>query len=241
MTQGFYPTAGQIKRYQEDLHKNGYLYLEKLPDGFDNLQFAQEFGRVMRQYDGSVIWPVKADPQFDALYHSRNTQKLLPHTECYEFTGLPPKYLVLWCVNPASCGGGKTLLYDSLEYFNSLAHEDYSYLTNTYVTYEASSGIKKSMALSARHLILTPNNKDHDIVRFSRNCMRHDGDEKIEKAAAGLVESFEEDHFEIEWKQNAFLIWDNQRMLHNRTSFTDRTRELHRLWLSDPEQVALAA
>lgn len=236
----YYPTDKKIENYRRSLSDDGYLFVENLPDGFDHLYFAQEFGRVMQQYDGSVIWPVKADPQFDTLYHSRNTQQLMPHTECYEFNGIPPKYLVLWCVSPAHCGGGQTMLYDTDKYFNDLDPADLEYLKSTKVTYNASSGIQKSIQLSARHTVLTDIENSRSLVRFSRNCMDHGGDDRMEALAQGLVDTFERDHFDISWNKNDLLIWDNQRMLHNRSAFADRSRELHRLWMSNPDQLELS-
>lgn len=234
MTSTPYPSAATVRTYTQTLADDGYLFLDTLPDGFDHLHFAQEFGRVMRQYDGSVIWPVKADKQFDTLYHSRNTQQLMPHTECYEFDGVPPKYLVLWCIEPAKCGGGATMLYDSTHFLGQLSPEDRAHLAGTPVTYNASSGIQKSMTLSARHRVVTEQDVGRPLVRFSRNCMDHGGDPVMEHLAQAMVDTFEADHFTIDWTKNAFLIWDNHRMLHNRTAFTDRDRELHRLWMTAP-------
>ncbi|MCU0681142.1 MAG: TauD/TfdA family dioxygenase [Polyangiaceae bacterium] len=224
----------QIGQWQEQLARDGYLYLEDLPEGIDHYALAQTFGRLLPQYDGRYLWSIKADPQFDNLYHSLNTKKLSPHTECYEFEGLPPRYLALWCVRPASCGGGLTTLFDALAFFRSLSPEVRRRAESVRFPFRSSSGIQKSnLARTAEHPFLDQLPDGRMCVRFSFNNVDFGADDVMRDAAQSLVDAFESSHVPIRWKRDAFLIWDNQRVLHSRTSYEDRERELRRVWLTD--------
>ncbi len=227
-------TSTQVFEAQKRrLESDGYLYLEDLPEDFDHLAFAQRFGTLMPQYDGEIVWSIKADPKFDDHYHSLNTKKLNPHTECYEFEGTPPRYLALWCVHPASCGGGLTTLADGYRFIEQLSDSDRRYVSEKRFPYCSSSGIQASnLGRVAEHPMYDTSSQDRPIVRYSFNCMQRDGDARMEEIAQRFKQFFHDTCVGIEWKKNAFLIWDNFRILHSRTAYKDRARELRRVWLS---------
>lgn len=226
-------TKEQIAKYRQHLKEHGYLYIENIDDDFDHLQFVQEFGKLMPQYDGEMVWSIKADPKFDDAYHSLNTKKLSPHTECYEFQSTPPKYLSLWCQEVSDCGGGQTTLYDLFPYFKQLDEERYNAATSVELEFQSSSGIQSSdLGRTAKHPLLIES-EGEIMVRFSRNCMDCKGNTVIDELADDVVKEFEENHVKIDWSKNSFLIWDNHRILHSRTAYTDRKRELTRVWLED--------
>ncbi|WP_367986647.1 TauD/TfdA family dioxygenase [Vibrio sp. NTOU-M3] len=224
-------TESEIGSFRNTLIHKGYLYIDNLPEGFDHFRFAQEFGKLTPQYDGNIIWSIKADKKFDDHYHSLNTKKLSPHTECYEFPGIPPNYLALWCDVPATCGGGQTTLLDVLPFFNSLDSSEQEAAENEAIKFVSSSGIQSSaLGVEAKHCLVTSRDGEAPLIRFSRNCVENSS-AIIDSIANKLVEEFESKHDAIHWKKNAFLIWDNQRVVHSRTEFSDRGRELKRVWL----------
>ena len=92
--------------FDRNLVDHGYVYLHNVPDTFDHLALLKELGDFMPQYDGKFIWDLTPEPDMDDVYHSRNTRALVPHTEAYEYPLLPPRYLALWCVQPAQGLGG---------------------------------------------------------------------------------------------------------------------------------------
>lgn len=223
-----------LQLFHRQLQDEGYLYINGLQPGFDHLSFAQEFGKLLPQYDGRLVWSIKADPQFDDKYHSLNTKKLSPHTECYEYQSLPPKYLALWCNRAPSDAGGMTTLYDGLAFIASLPADEREALKTTAFEFNSSSGIQASaLGKTAINRILDSHNDSKPILRFSYNCINWNGNKKCHEIATRLVEAFEDRATAIRWEENAFLIWDNHRMLHSRTAFEDRARELTRVWLSE--------
>jgi len=221
----------RFAEYQARLVRDGYLYVD-LPEGADHVAFAQRFGALMPQYDGKEIWSIKADPKFDNHYHSLNTKKLNPHTECYEYAGTPPRYLALWCIETASCGGGQTTLADAYAFVAGLPENEREYVRSKKFRYVSSSGIQASgLGKVAEHHMYDEHSEERPIVRFSFNCMDREGDPLMEDIATRCVKFFDDTHVSIHWRKNAFLIWDNYRMMHSRTSYEDRTRELGRVWL----------
>lgn len=223
----------QIQQFRDQLKRDGYLFLADLPEGFDHFYFVQEFGKLMPQYDGRIVWAIEPKVEFDEHYHSLNTKKLSPHTECYEYPGMPPKFLSLWCKQPAECGGGQTTLLDVRPFIDELAGAERLAAHETKVSFVSSSGIQStSLGKKAEHTLVTDTGGEHPVFRFSRNCVESTSPE-IDAIGGKLVERFEQEHMAITWKKNSFLIWDNHRVLHSRTAFTDRNRKLERVWLVD--------
>ncbi|MEW5289798.1 GNAT family N-acetyltransferase [Erwinia papayae] len=227
-------SKSEIAGFKNELAEKGYLFIQDLPDGFDHLYFSQEFGKLLPQYDGNLVWSIRPKPEFDNHYHSLNTKKLSPHTECYEYPGLPPKYLSLWCVTPSECGGGQTTLLDVLSFFEELSTEEKKVLTEEQINFVSSSGIQSSaLGKKALHPIVSEQSEGKNpLIRFSRNCVENCSPD-VEKIGDKLVAKFEKEHLSIDWKKNSFLIWDNQRLVHSRTAFEDRNRELKRVWLTN--------
>jgi hypothetical protein len=214
------------------LTEYGFVYIEGLPDGFDHVMYAEQLAPLLPQYDGRFVWSIKADPKFDEHYHSLNTKALNPHTECYEYEGIPPQYLALYCVTPPHCGGGHTQLADGYQFVSSLSSNVRDHCSQHKFKFVSSSGIQASnLGKTARHPMYEIGVEDRPIVRFSYNCMERGGDSVVEKVAEDFVDFFASSHHFVEWKKNAFLIWDNFRVLHSRDAFQDRSRELKRLWL----------
>jgi hypothetical protein len=86
----------------------GYVYLTGISDGFDHVMEMRHFGEPVLQYNGALIRDVKPAPDIgNDVYSASNTRELTPHTESYEFEGLPPRYVALWCVRPAEGPGAR--------------------------------------------------------------------------------------------------------------------------------------
>jgi len=83
------------------LDEVGYVYVDGIPESFDHAGFLRtRLGPLLPQYDGETVWSIRPDQRFEGTYHSLNSRRLTPHTECYEWQDAPPKYLALWCLVP---------------------------------------------------------------------------------------------------------------------------------------------
>ncbi len=222
------------QRYKEVLKKDGYINFTELPDALDYIRFLEPFGNIVPQYDGQIIWSIKSDQRFSNVYHSLNNKHLLPHTECYEFEGQPPKYLALWCVKAAEDGGGQTTLADSYTFISSLTQEERALLASCICRFHSTAGLEKSkLGREAYHpivdLSIDPN---EPILRYSFACLDDMGNSFIRDIRQRILNFFERTCVPIFYQQNSLLVWDNWRMLHARTGFADQTRHLKRVWLS---------
>lgn len=222
-------TVASIQRL---LDKNGYAYVGGVPEKFDHVEFLRRLGPLMPQYDGELIWSIKAQKRFDDLYHSLNTKPLLPHTECYEFPGTPPKYLALWCLVPTT-EGGQTTLADMYGFVDTLTQEERTRLAEGRYQFCSSSGVQDmELGRVAEHPFIERRPDRPTIIRFSRNNVRAE-DDLMPRILDQAVEYFDREHVAITFEPRAFLVWDNHRMVHSRTGYTDRRRHLRRVWLQE--------
>jgi alpha-ketoglutarate-dependent taurine dioxygenase len=219
--------------FRRMLDRNGYVYLDRVPEGFDHVEFLRRFGDFMPQYDGDLIWSVRPLKRFENMYHSLNTRPLTPHTECYEFPGTPPRYLGLWCIVPAADGGGQTTLADSRPFLESLTTQELAELSTRQYTFISADGVRDmELGRTAVHALYELREGRDPILRFSYNWVRHH-DPYLLDMRDRVVRYFVEHHVAISIEPRAVLLWDNHRVLHSRTGFTDEGRHLRRVWLGE--------
>lgn len=217
------------------LDSAGYFYLRDVPDAFDHQAFVERFGTLTPQYRGELIWNLTPEDGMDEYYHSRNTRALVPHTECYEFPGEPPAYLALWCVRPAEGLGGATTLADGYEFLKELSRAELEQLETRVYTFRSSEGLRRQgVEMTAAHPILERSADRSPILRFSyNNTVAVPGDGLLHDFLERGYGFFARHHFSVTIERNGLLLWDNHRMIHSRTSFTDRRRHLRRALLSE--------
>lgn len=220
-----------IVNLKEKLKKLGYLYLKNI---FDPFSLVQEFGKLIPQYDGKIIWDIKAEKKYENVYHSLNKVKLYPHTECYEFQTMPPKYLCLWCEKPNTCEGGHTTILDALDYFKNLQKKEIDHLKSKSFNFSASKGIQKSgKQFIAENKFIDLDKYESEMIRFSYNNVDFKNDMLTKQICEKFLEHFEKEFISFKWEKNDFLIWDNHRMVHSRTQYEDNSRLLKRVWLKN--------
>ncbi len=216
--------------FRKLMDDNGYALLRNVHDEFDPVAFCKELGDFVPQYTGVMVGDVIPEPGMDDFYHAGNSRPLLPHSEGYDFVGLPPRYLALWCIKPAHGSGGETTLADAYDWVSTLTGEERSCLLERVYKWTTTDAVRSmGLKLSARHPILEERN-GRFIVRFSyNNLIRDTSDEFTERILSGGKEFFYRAHFAVEYYKNDMLVLDNWRMLHARNAFTDRGRHLKRI------------
>ncbi|MEU6586864.1 TauD/TfdA family dioxygenase [Nocardia sp. NPDC046763] len=222
---------------RSELEQNGYCHLANLPAGFDHLGILAGLGPIRPQYRGELVWDLKPEPNMDDVYHSNNRAALLPHTEGYELSGLPPRYIGLWCVRPAAGPGGETTLADGHSVLSVLSDSDLTLLRTHQYEWKSSEGLaRQGIRLRTRHPVL----EDHGgntVLRFSyNNAVRVEEGPLIRYLELGL-EHFDRTRVALRLARADLLVWDNWRMLHSRTAFRDPGRHLKRV-LIDAKEVA---
>ncbi|MEB3181825.1 MAG: TauD/TfdA family dioxygenase [Nostocaceae cyanobacterium] len=235
--------AESISQYQQLLQDKHFIYVETKNPNFDWKEFAKLVtGKDLMPQYGKLIFQVKYEPEFLNFSDARGQKRLLPHTEATDYP-TPPKYLALWCKKPADCGGGLTTLAYVEGFLKTLTEAEKKQLMATHHYFGATRGVHASRTQGAIHPILSYEcNKP--ILRFSCNYITHGDyspnpdnlipftpDPFLAEISDRLLAYFEENHLAILMQQFSLLLWDNQSMMHSRTTYKDPTRILERIFL----------
>jgi len=226
--------SNELGMMRQSLGELGYVYLRDLPDDFDHPALLAQFGEFMPQYDGELVWDLRPEPGMDDIYHSRNTRSLVPHTEMYERTGYPPRYVALWCVRPAAGGGGETTLADGREWLAGFSEDDLRIMRERTYQWHSSEGLaRQNLLIAAEHSILEdgPDGGER-VLRYSYNNVTRVDDGFLPAFLESGLEFFTAKHIPIDIEKNALLLWDNWRMLHSRNAFKDSSRHLKRVLIA---------
>ncbi len=193
------------------------------------LKLAKEFGEIVPQYQGEDIFDVKPDPNMQDYYFSQNKKMLFPHSEAYEFD-IPPRYVLLACREPDKFGHGLTVLSDMHHFLTTLKSSELQFITTKKYLFHSNSGLQKKGFY--RESLSSIYDKEKRIFRYSYNNMSYDmHDEKTKNILSKIKDYYINNSSTILLKRNQFIIIDNYRMLHGRTSFLDPNRWLERIWI----------
>ena len=224
------PRDDLVRTAREMLDEHGYVQLVNVPDDFHYVDFASEFGDFVPNYGGPVVGDVRPEPGMEDVYHAGNTRPLTPHTEGYDFTTPPPRYLMLWCVTPASGEGGETTIGDTKPWVEALDESDREHLFSTVFHWKTTDGIaRKGLDLHTEHPVLEDMGAPTPTVRFSCNNLLHEDDDVALRLQAEWQRRYADEAVWIRYHRNDVLLWDNWRVLHARNAFSDPQRHLRRL------------
>ncbi|WP_317698720.1 TauD/TfdA family dioxygenase [Aeromicrobium sp. REDSEA-S32_B7] len=224
------PRDDLVRTARDMLDEHGYVQLVNVPDDFHYVDFASKFGDFVPNYGGPVVGDVRPEPGMEDVYHAGNTRPLTPHTEGYDFTTPPPRYLMLWCVTPASGEGGETTIGDTKPWIEALDDSDREHLYSTVFHWKTTDGIaRKGLDLHTEHPVLEDMGAPTPTVRFSCNNLLHEDDDVAVRLQAEWQRRYADEAVWIRYHRNDVLLWDNWRVLHARNAFSDPQRHLRRL------------
>lgn len=213
-----------------ELESNGFFKLGNVDSEEAFLSIAKNLGTLVPQYDGALVWSIKAKEKAARSYHSLSTGELLPHTECYEFAQTPPKYLALWCKDPGQGEGGSTLLGSLKSAINTVCtSEELEKLKKYNLSFSTTPGLKED---GMNHEFKCPMISDNGVIRFSVKCMTGRDLPWLESRKEDIKNQLYRNSFEFKWSRGDLLLWNNHELAHWREGFTDINRELRRVWLS---------
>ena len=234
-----FPVDSSLEEQEKALKHNGYLYLSNSSPDFNWKSYTQHLTKtqLMPQDSGELIYPVKSVFGFEQQSDSKSQNELRAHTEA-SYLSLPPKYLALRCVQPAQCGGGFTTLADGEEFLRTLTEQEQKLLLKSRYKFANKDRTRK---ITAPILEFYQNKL---MFRFSFNILAHDNpspdisknatisDPFLKDICNRFVKFFEAHQIAVRMEKNSLLIWDNYRMLHARTKYSDSSRHLERIWLN---------
>jgi alpha-ketoglutarate-dependent taurine dioxygenase len=197
------------------------------PDKSSVSAFLENFGSIYRQYGNNTVWDVV--PRVIGADTSVGNEYIPLHTEMNEFL-IPPDYVALFCVRN-SYDGGLLKLVDSHKLIRMLTETELKKLEDAVLKFRVKKSIEQTYGrIEQEAPILSFNESNESTVRFSRNAEVVSGREVV-SWFSGKIESLTIT-LNRQMKPNELLIWDNTRMLHGRSKFTDRDRLLWRICLS---------
>ena len=233
----------------EELSARGWTVLtaDELAD--DVAGTLQQFGPIIPQFNGQTAFAITRKPGYEDLPYSQSMNGIGPHTEAPVYAP-PPRYLALHCHQQATCGGGHTGLVDGYRFLALLERTEpqlHQWLVETPVEFVATAKPGEAAQRRVKEYILTPT-PDGDIFRFSYNQF-HYGDvnpskENLQQSLVANSTSplarfavlgeayFLEHNTPVLIPNGCLLIWDNWRMIHARSRYTDPARNLTRYWLA---------
>ena len=226
---------------QRRLDQWGYVVV---PD-VGNLAAAEEIvrsvGELIPQYNGDLTHEVTYRPGNDHKAYSQSANTILAHTEAPGWHP-SPAYLALFCHRQARCGGGHTDLLDVRKLVGALDADELALMTDAELHFPGPDGGIHSAMLST-------DAAGDTVARFSYNLLTtSDYDPTLDadvdhgrlplgeagrRLAHRVSDLFRELRTGVLIPDGSLLIWDNQRMLHARSEYADRSRHLTRFWSTD--------
>jgi TfdA family taurine catabolism dioxygenase TauD len=215
-----------------------------IPD-VGNLTVAEELvrsvGDLIPQYHGGLTHEVTYRPGNDHKAYSQSANTILAHTEAPGWDP-SPAYLALFCHRQARCGGGHTDLLDVRRLVGALDADEIALMTDAELHFPGPTG-------GVRSTMLSTDSAGDTVARFSYNLLttsdydpdlgvdvEHSGlplGEPGRKLAHRVSDLFRELRTSVLIPDGSLLIWDNQRMLHARSEYADRSRHLTRFFCGD--------
>ncbi|MES2093599.1 MAG: TauD/TfdA family dioxygenase [Actinomycetota bacterium] len=184
--------------------------------------------------DGGALWPIA--PRASSGTFSLTSEEARLHTDA-QYHDRPEPAFLLFCVVPASCGGGANRLLrasdlsDGLGSTEMLTQADVASLRKEIWSWEVPAVFQtpSTQAISPPHAVLGGD----ETVRWRSDNLRPGNDEQSN--TADRFREYIEGHPAVETvflEAGDVLYCDNQRALHGRTAFQDQRRLLYRtrLW-----------
>jgi len=242
VTKPFLLTPASTSLTRAVLDEHGYALIRDVGDQDAAAELLREIGELIPQYHGTLTHEVTYRPGNEGRSYSQSVNTILAHTEAPGWDP-SPAYLALFCHQQAQCGGGHTDLLDVESLLPELDQAQLALLT------EAELDFPGPAPRPVRTALLRTRADGKRLLRFSFNLLTSgDYDPPLDSTPAAdrlpLGEAgrelahFVSDKFQrlrqsILIPDGALLIWDNQRMLHARSSYADKARHLTRFWVSD--------
>lgn len=203
----------------EKLNTDGYLFFPKIDK--DKLpEFLAQFGCHRTQQDSKPRYIVRAGEKLQPC----DGGALMPHTDDFNSERLPPRLVALHCINPGTGKGGETLLADGYGWLNIINPNSIGLLKKSW---EYRSGNGESIM---RPFFSTAN-FEPGILRVSFGHLKFADSPTMVKLMEKLLQWFSRVALPVTHQRCSLLLWNNWRMIHGRTNYSDLSRELHRYYL----------
>lgn len=221
--------AETTKLIELDISQDGFSLLRNIETSTSQhlLEIAQAIGSIETGIDMQLIGSLVMDLYYDPIKIKTNqrpayyTSDAFPvHTDL-SYVDLPPRFILMHCIQPASDGEGITLLANCALAFKKLPEHFQNILTQPifYFSYPPNCPMGTSQALAVCNY---RNNKE--IWRFRMDSMSCEKD--TFQAVQFFQKALEEVASKLTLRKGDLLIIDNHRIAHGRTAFLAKAIEL---------------
>jgi hypothetical protein len=238
-----------INELRSVLDRDGYIVIENVGSTENAEKLLSGLGSILPQYDGRKSHEIVVTPGFEDLLHSKTSREIYVHTEAPGWDPVP-QYLALYCHAQARCGGGHTTICDGRKFLADLSDRERELMYDVETDFPGAYGTqgKDGEAEWTVHKPMVSRDVDGtEVIRFSYTHLTFGdytpdlgrdvfvdrlplGEEGIALAEHG-TRFFNDNHLPVLVPDHALLIWDNRRMFHGRSSYTDQRRHLTRFFV----------
>jgi hypothetical protein len=231
-TAALHPSPNALSRVnQRRLDQWGYVVVPNVGSLAVAEEIVDSVGEMIPQYDGGLTEEV--------TYRPGDTTAA--HTEAPGWDR-SPAYVALFCHRQARCGGGHIDLLDMRRLVTELDDDELTLMTEAELHFPGADGGVHTTMLSTdadgntvsrfSHDLLTTGEYDPHlgtVVDRSRLPLGDAG----HRLAHRIRDVFAHQSTSVLIPDGALVIWDNQRMLHANSEYTDRKRHLTRFFSGD--------
>jgi alpha-ketoglutarate-dependent taurine dioxygenase len=231
---GSYLKHADIDTIWRLVRSEGYAYIEGISDEFEHLTELSRLGTPIPHQGNDFVKDIKPDPRAAAeTYSSSNMNKLNPHTEWYEASGVPPRFLALWCVREAQGEGGETAIADGYSFLKRFSAQDQRLLRERQYEWYGVSNLSGGPPNPTPYHPILERHPDGLIMRYSTQLLQRVKDDNLaSRYITDGASFFEDECLSVSITRNSVLFWDNWRMMHARRAFSDPERHLRRVLLA---------
>jgi Taurine catabolism dioxygenase TauD, TfdA family len=219
----------------------GYVVVDDVESLTAAEELVRSVGELIPQYNGRLTHEVTYRPGNDDGSYSQNTNTIFAHTEAPGWHP-SPAYLALFCHRQARRGGGHTDLLDVRRLVGALDADELALMTDAELHFPGPDG-------GVHTTMLSTDAGGDTVTRFSYNLLTTADDDptlgadvdpsRLPLGEAGrrlahrISDLFGELCTSVLIPDGSLLIWDNQRMLHARSEYHNRSRRLTGFWSTD--------
>ena len=210
-----------------------WVEISDLPPCKSRVQQALErIGQLVPQYGGTLFWDVV--PLKTGEKSSIGDREISLHTELAEFQ-TPPDYMALYCIR-ASSQGGRLVLFDTRGFIDRLPKARKEALSKIPMRIALENPISDTFGELETNAPVLELEDGRWALRLDQDFIDLKSDPMIRAFQADLLNEAKSNSVELHQAEGALLIWDNKRILHGRSGFSDLNRHLWRCCIKSSQK-----
>jgi alpha-ketoglutarate-dependent taurine dioxygenase len=227
--------------HEKEIVEQGYTIIEGIFTDAEAEAALSNFGTLINQYNGELRYEVSAEEDHEKRALSKSIKGVPWHVDAPSWDP-SPRRMALHCRAQALCGSGHTDLADMRHFIATLSDEDRAPLYEQPVPW-----IDRNTRTGIDRPIVEVLADGREIIRWRQSLLVGTSNARLLSSEANrqplgefglhlaeLSEKFYAEYAKaILTPENAILLWDNQRLIHQRRAYSDPRRRMTRYWMAD--------